>query len=254
VSEITVSDLQIMQQAGRYRRWCFDQVSPWVGRRVLEIGAGIGNQTEFLLGSEVVVCVELCREAAAVLRGRYAGQPRVVVFEGDICSESARSLAEHACDTAICFNVLEHIEDDVEGLRNIARILVPGARLLLMVPALPAIFGTVDRSLGHWRRYLPSTLRAALEKAGYRLERLWWMNLPGILGWFVNNRILRRKEESMGQILLFDRLLVPVTRFFESLVHPPVGLSLIAIAQSGRSDEVCSTDSLAGPTRSPAAP
>lgn len=225
-----------MQRAVRYRRWCFDQVSPWVGRRVLEIGAGIGNQTEFLLDAEIVVCVELCEQAAAVLRGRYAGHPHVIVFEGDIVSQSAQSLAVHACDTAICFNVLEHIEDDVEGLRSIARILVPGGRLLLMVPALPVIYGSVDRSLGHYRRYLPSTLRAALDRAGYRLQRLWWMNLPGVFGWFLNNRILHRNEESPGQILVFDRFVVPIARFVESIVRPPVGLSLIAIAQSGGPD------------------
>lgn len=232
MSEITVSDLQIMQRAVHYRRWCFEQVTPFLGKRVLEIGAGIGNQTEFLAHAEVVVCVEPCSEATAVLRESYAGDPRVVVFEGDICSEAARSLAVHACDTAICFNVLEHIADERAALANIAHILAPGARLLLMVPALPVLFGTVDRAVGHHRRYLPSTLRAALERAGYRVQRLWWMNLPGIAGWFLNNRVLKRHEESASQILFYDRFVVPATRFLESLIHPPIGLSLMAVAES----------------------
>ncbi len=237
MSEIAVSDLQMMRRAVHYRRWCFDQIARFVGPRVLEIGAGIGNQTEFLLESEMVVCVELYPEAAAVLRQRYAGHRQVVVFEGDICDPSARALTAYACDTAICFNVLEHIEDDAAALGNIARILAPGGRLLLMVPALPALFGSLDRALGHRRRYLPTTLRAALEMAGYRLERLWWTNLPGIVGWFLNNRILRRREESLGQILVYDRLVVPIVRLFESFVHPPVGLSLMAVARTPSAPE-----------------
>jgi SAM-dependent methyltransferase len=232
MSDITVSDLEIMSSAVNYRGWLFEQVAAYRGRRVLEVGAGIGNYTVFLADAEQVVSVDVHAGALAVLRGKYAGDPRVAIHQADIADPSCRALASYRCDSAICFNVLEHVEDHVGALRNVAAILVPGGRLLLIVPALPFIYGTVDRSLCHYRRYTPASLRAALGAAGYTVERLWWMNFPGIFGWFLNNRVLRRREESAAQIQFYDRFIVPWLRRVESVLRPPVGLSLVCVART----------------------
>jgi SAM-dependent methyltransferase len=232
MSDITVSDLEMMSSAVNYRRWLFDQVAAYRGRRVLEVGAGIGNYTDFLADAEQVVSIDIHAGALEVLRGKYAGDPRVAIHQADIADPACRSLASYGCDSAICFNVLEHVEDHVGALRNVASILVPGGRLLLIVPALPFIYGTVDRSLCHYRRYTPASLRSALGAAGYAAERVWWMNFPGIFGWFLNNRILKRREESAAQIRFYDRCIVPWLRRVESLVRPPVGLSLVCSART----------------------
>ncbi|MCL4395175.1 MAG: class I SAM-dependent methyltransferase [Chloroflexi bacterium] len=228
--DITVSDLDIMNGAVNYRRWLFSQVSSFVGRRVFEIGSGIGNYTEFLLDRELVVCLEIHAAAAARLRARFADQPGIRIYDGDIADPRLRRLAEHRCDTAICFNVLEHVADDVGALENIAAILVPGGRVLLIVPAVPAIMGTVDESLGHYRRYTPRTLRAVFRAANYQVESLRYMNLPGILGWWLNNRVLHRVEESAHQIRFYDRAIVPWVAAVERVLPPQIGLSLVCIA------------------------
>jgi len=233
--DATVSDLEKMSGATNYNRWLLEQVAAEIGRRILEVGAGIGNATGALLPqAELGVAVEPNAAAAARLRRQYRQHAKLLVVEADICDPALRALASHRCDTAICFNVLEHIGDDVAALRNIARILVPGGRLLLIVPALPVIFGTIDRLVGHHRRYLPKTLKMSLQAADYRIERMSWMNFFGVLPWLVNNRILRRKEESTAQIGVFDRYIVPVVRRLERLVRPPVGLSLVAVASTRR--------------------
>lgn len=230
--DITVSDLEIMKVAVNYRRWLFEHVAPYVGHRILEIGAGIGNYTELLLESELVVCVEIHPEAAALLEAKFESNPRVLIYQGDIVDPALRSLRKYQCDTAICLNVLEHIGDDVGALKNIAQILIPGGHLLLIVPALHIIFGSVDRSLGHYRRYTISSLRSSLDQAGYQIEHISWMNLPGIFGWLLNGHILRRKEESREQIMFYDRVVVPWLRVFESIVRPPIGLSLVCVAKT----------------------
>jgi SAM-dependent methyltransferase len=233
--DITVSDLNIMTNAVNYRRWLFNQVAPYVGRRVFEIGAGIGNYTEFMLDRDCVVCLEIHADAAARLRERFASNPRIRIYQGDIADASLRSLSAHQCDTAICFNVLEHVQDDVGALENIGHILVPGGRLLLIVPAIPAIMGTVDASLGHRRRYTPATLRSAFAAAGYTIEHLAYMNWLGILGWFWNNRVIKRVEESPAQIVFYDRFVVPWLSALERVVPPPIGLSLVCVGvHSGR--------------------
>lgn len=232
--DITVSDLNIMKGAIRYRRWLFGQVEPTVGQRILEIGAGIGNYTEFIDDREKVVCLELHPDAYTHLKKRFLGAPNVELLQGDIADPGIRSLKVHRFDTAICFNVLEHIEDDVLALKNIWHTLDGAGRLLLIVPAVPEIFGSVDRSLGHHRRYTRRTLRAALGDGGFQIEKLHYMNSLGILGWLLNNRIIKRQEESPAQISLYSRFVVPWLSTLESLVRPPLGLSLVCIAKKWR--------------------
>ncbi len=228
--DITVSDLEIMSKAVNYRRWLFGQVSPYLGRRVFEIGAGIGNYTEYLLDRELVVALEIHAAAAARLRERFGALPNVRIYQGDMTDTGLRALAEHRCDSALCFNVLEHIEHDALALENVRHVLAPGGRLLLIVPALPFIMGTVDQSLGHYRRYTRRSLGAVVAGAGFTIERSFYMNFPGIFGWLWNNRIVRRKEESKGQIGVFDRFIVPWLSPLERVISPPIGLSVVCVA------------------------
>jgi hypothetical protein len=63
------------------------------------------------------------------------------------------------------------------------------------------------------------------------LIKIEFMNSIGILGWFLNNRILRRREESVSQVALYDRFFVPLIRRIEKIITPPFGLSIVAIAR-----------------------
>lgn len=230
-SDMTVPDLEIMSTAHNYRRWLFEQISPYIGQRILEIGAGIGNYTEFLMDRELVVCLDVHPKAISLLGERFRGEHHIMIYQGDVSAPDVGFLSRHCCDTCLCLNVLEHIRDDTAALRNLASILLPGSLLLLIVPALPCLFGTVDRSLGHYRRYQPSSLRSVLLSAGYRVERMWWLNSPGVLAWFLNNRVLRRTQESPTQIMLYDRIIVPWLRVIEGVMRPPIGLSLVCVAK-----------------------
>src|SRR6185436_9726599 len=94
------------------------------------------------------------------------------------------ALVGERCDTAVCLNVLEHIADDRGSLASIHRLLEPGGRLVLLVPAIPAIFGTLDDKLGHFRRYTPRHLRERYAEAGFQMRHIEYFNLAGIAGWW----------------------------------------------------------------------
>ncbi len=153
------------------------------------------------------------------------------IHQGDITAISVPELAQYRCDTGLCFNVLEHVEDHVGALTNIRQVLVRGGRLLLIVPAMPIIMGTVDQSLGHFRRYTPALLREVFTQSGYHIEQLYYMNFVGVLGWFWNNRVIKRAEESSGQIAFYDKYLVPWLVGLEKIIPPPIGLSLVCVAK-----------------------
>lgn len=225
---VGAATLERLAAAPRYNRWMYERISPWVGRRVLEIGAGIGNMSAFLVDRDRVVLTDSEPSYLGRLRERFADRPEVAVAELRLPTVDPRLSAERF-DTVIGLNVLEHIEDDAAALRALHGLLEPRGRLVLLVPSLRALYGTLDEALGHFRRYAPAELRAKLAAAGFRVRHLEYFNLAGIPGWWLTGRVLRRRVISPAALRCYE-LLVPVFRL-ERLLPWRVGQSLIAIGE-----------------------
>jgi SAM-dependent methyltransferase len=130
-------------------------------------------------------------------------------------------------DTVVCLNVVEHIQEDVLALRNILQSLEEGGRAIILVPCGPKLYGTLDDVLGHMRRYTEPGLVTAAEQSGFHVERVLKFNKAGVLGWWLNGRVLRKKTFDLGQIRMLN-FLTPVFRLLEPVLPLPP-LSLIAI-------------------------
>jgi SAM-dependent methyltransferase len=218
--------------APNYNAWLGKRLRLHLGKRVLEVGAGIGTITrEILPGRELVVALEAEEAYAVRLAEAFRGEPRVRTLHSAVEDTDWLALGQEKLDSVVLSNVLEHLEDDAAAIRNFRRVLQAGGTLVMLVPALPAIFGTLDEAVGHHRRYMPSSLRTVLEGNGFHLERLEWMNLLGIPGWFLNSRVLRRRVVPAGQLRIYDRL-APLLARVESMVRLPVGMSLLAVARA----------------------
>lgn len=227
----TLADQQRMTRAKNYFAWQAALALPHLGHRVLEIGCGIGNFTELLLDRELVVALEIEPACVQAFENRFRNRPNLIPVVRDAASNLA-DLAPHRLDSCVCLNVLEHIEDDVQTLRNIAAILTPGGAIVLIVPAFPALTGPIDRNLGHYRRYTQASLRGLAHAGGLKVREMQYLNLPGFFAWWLNAHILRREAQSESQIEIFDRAIVPVVRGMESLLPPPFGQSLFAVLES----------------------
>jgi SAM-dependent methyltransferase len=222
VPQALAHDLQAMAGARAYNEWLIDRARPWIRGRVLDVGAGIGTHTTQLLPlADEVVAVEPDPQFARMLRERVNG---VRIVEGDA------GAVEGPFDAIACFNVLEHIEDDVATLRRLAELLGHDGTLLLLVPAHRRLFGPIDTAFGHYRRYGKAELDGKLRAAGLRPEVLRHVNPVGALGWLAQARIRKRKRMSYRGLDLYDRL-VPALRLLDR-VPLPVGLSLWAVAKT----------------------
>jgi SAM-dependent methyltransferase len=217
-----------MQKVSRYNRWMWQQLEAYVGRRVLEVGAGVGNMTRFLIGREQVVATDLDPKYLRILHHLFDEYPHVTVGPFDLNGGTPPGGIEKL-DTVVCLNVLEHIDDDGRALSGFYDLLEPGGRLVLLVPALAALYGSLDRALDHFRRYERADLLDKLARAGFTVEKTWFFNVLGVFGWYLNSRVLRRTTFPPLQLALYDRL-VPLFRL-ESKFRLPFGMSLIAIAQ-----------------------
>jgi SAM-dependent methyltransferase len=212
-----------MEGADAYNTWLFERARPHLGRRVLDAGAGIGTFTELAAQGREVVAVEPDPEQLVILRERFEGRADVRVVEGTIENVSGEF------DSIICLNVLEHIADDRGALRRFHDLLAPGGTLLLLVPAHPSLYGGIDRTVEHQRRYTKDGLRQRLLEAGFAAAELRLVNPLGALGWFVSSRVLKRDHVPEGPLKLYDKL-VPALRVLDK-VDVGVGLSVWAVAR-----------------------
>ncbi len=217
--------------APNYNAWLGRRFAEHAGQRVLEIGAGIGTITSLLArGREKVVALEVDDFYVQRLKNRFRDQPSVVPYKSDVALADWERLKRERFDSIVLSNVLEHIEDDAGAVRRFAQILSPGGKLIILVPALPLLFGAMDEAVGHFRRYTMPALRDVLEANGFDVHRLEWMNLVGIPGWLVNSRLLRRRAMPPLQLRLYDQV-APLLAAAESKVKLPVGMSLFCVAQ-----------------------
>jgi SAM-dependent methyltransferase len=223
--------LDIFLRTPRLNAWIFDRLKPWLGRRVAEVGSGLGTITELMLDREHVLATEIEEAFLDRLRARFAGNANVAVARLDLEDVPVEELRRHRLDSIVCVNVLEHVKDDRGALERLRDSVVPGGRLLLYVPALSWLYGSLDRGLQHHRRYSRPALEEALAASGWRILHLSWMNVMGIPGWFLNSRVLRRKLLPVKQVSLYDRL-TPLFRLEERL-KPPIGMSLVVAAERG---------------------
>ena len=220
--------LERMGKLSRYNDWIWQAIAPYVGNRVLEVGAGIGNMTRVLYGRDLIVAADLELPYLHILRNRFSRNPTIEVERLDLNSDECLALKRHEFDTVVCLNVLEHIEDHEGALQRLYEVLVPGGRLALFVPADQKLFGTIDTQVGHFRRYSREELQRIIEAAGFVTEKLTYQNVFGRFGWWLNGRVLKRTHLPAGQSRIFD-LAVPILRRIEP-ENPRNGLSLIAIA------------------------
>lgn len=222
--------LEVLADAPRYNAWMYEAIAPFLGRRILEVGSGIGTMSELMLsaGPERMVLTDLDPWYRSRLARRFANSPVVRIDELKLPDPTAAArLRDERLDTIVALNVVEHIEDDVGALASMRGLLGPAGRVVVLVPALARLYGTLDVELGHFRRYGRRRLRQVFAEAGLQVGELRWFNRVGTLGWWLNGQVRRRRRIERAETRLFDAM-VPILRF-ERFLPLPFGQSLIAV-------------------------
>ena len=217
-----------------YYRWIADTITPWLGKRTMEVGAGPGFLTHHMSGFEYYLITETWEPFLAELRRLTTGRQEVEVRSFDVVDLVGQcdQLRTLKLDSIFSTNMLEHIKDDVSVMRDMAGAVRPGGRVVNLVPAYRYLYGDADRVIGHYRRYEPDELRAKMEAAGIIVEKILTFNQAGVFSWILVNKILRRQNATNDQYALFDRM-IPLFRIWERFVPIPVGLSLIGVGRTG---------------------
>jgi len=220
--------LDRLQRAPRFTRWMADVIQPYMGDRVLEIGAGTGNMSVHLMPRAVYWTTDINPHYLDYLLTLRPTRPYMHVAYTNAAKAETYPLNQ-SFDTVVCLNVVEHVEDDVGVLRNIRDVLMDDGRAIILVPSGPGLYGTLDEVLGHCRRYTSEQLQSIAKHAGFRVVEILKFNRPGVVAWWLNGRVLRRRHFGLGQVKLLN-ILTPFFRLADAwLPFPP--LSLIAVLQ-----------------------
>jgi SAM-dependent methyltransferase len=224
-------DLDVLARATGLADWMFEELAAPARGAVAEVGPGLGTFSARLLeaGVESLLLLEPNPACIDTLRARFRGDPRVRIVAEELPEGPSLAGSPETLDFVLCQNVLEHVREDAAAVEVMARALRPGGRLAVLVPAGPKLFGQLDRTFGHERRYTRDSLRAVIEQSGLRLLDLRPFNLLGIPGWWVKNRT---GASTLGtRSLAVYEAVLPIWRPLERRLRPPWGLSLIAHAE-----------------------
>lgn len=228
-TELQSEVLEDLEEAVNYREWLCALTAPWLGEDPIEVGSGLGAYAQSWLesGVESLTVTEADPGRLQALRERFTDEERISVR-----GLSVPITEEGAYSAVVAVNVLEHIEDDVEGLRGMRRLVRSGGNLVVLVPAVPSAMSSFDRAIGHHRRYRRARLRRAAEAAGLEVVECYYLNSVGLLGWYVMVKLLGRRPQAGFVLSTYDRVVVPALRAVEERVRPPVGQSLLLVART----------------------
>jgi hypothetical protein len=233
----TGRELEAMSEASNYHRWILEIFAPYLGRHLVEVGAGLGSFSELILRQHVCKTLSLVEPSNSMFE-RLAAHIRqldtsasVDTYHSTFVEVADLLKTRHAPDSIIYVNVLEHIADDEDELNFVQRTLSERGRVFLFVPALTWLFGNFDTRVGHFRRYSKPDLEGKLARSGFKILRSTYFDFPGIVPWWFKYRLMKSDTMEPGAVKFYDRFIVPTVRRIESKVTMPIGKNIIAIAE-----------------------
>ena len=230
--DIGAITLRRMATLAPYNRWLHERFEHFLGKRILEVGSGVGNQTHFFVNErERVIASDIEPHYLRELTSRFSSkrQVRIASFHFPLSETDRVDLNDERIDTIVCMNVLEHIDDHASTLRDFAKVLQPDGHLVLLVPAMKSLYGTLDENLHHFRRYSQDELAQVVTGAGFTIETIRFLNRPAVPGWWLSSRILKRRVMPKSQLKAF-KWVMPLLKL-EEKTAPSFGLSLLVLAR-----------------------
>ena len=202
--------------------------------KTLDLGCGYGHLSmELARRGYPVTAVDISPAMIESLRARVHGLP---LRAETMAAEEIGRLGDGPFMNIVSLDVLEHISEDVGLLRDLFNLLHPGGRLILVVPAVPWLFGRRDIMLGHHRRYSRADLRRKILSAGFAMEHLRFWNATALIPYFFFEKVLRREISDAPRTdpgkawRLVGAAMAGLLRL-ENRVAMPLGLSLFAVAR-----------------------
>jgi 2-polyprenyl-3-methyl-5-hydroxy-6-metoxy-1,4-benzoquinol methylase len=224
-------NLRAIAEADKFNEWMYQQVVPHCKGRILEIGSGIGNISYFFDRDGMDIDLSDIREQyRSYLKKSFEKR---AVLDMDIVADGFVEMHGDKLgtyDAVFALNVVEHIKDDKLAIMNMIKLLKPGGKIIILVPAYQWLYNGFDVALEHFKRYTKSRLLGIFPTTGAKLIRSWYFNFAGIFGWFLVGSVMKKKLIPESNMKLYN-VLTPIFKIADKVVLNKMGLSVIAVYQ-----------------------
>jgi len=226
-------NLKILRKADNFSNWMFSQIKPFLKGTILELGSGIGTYSKLVIDNfpnNKIILSDIDKKYVKYLNDKFA-QLNVSIFKLDITNRNDFRNLNCTVDSIFVLNVLEHVEDDVQVLKNCYSILNHGGKLIILVPAHKFLFNCIDKTVGHYRRYTKKEMIGKVSQTKFKVKQLFYFNFLSIFGWYWNGSILKKEILNESALGLLNKL-VPILSFFEKyILRKKLGMSLVVVLE-----------------------
>lgn len=227
-----LNTLNAIRVADSFNLWTYETIAPYCTGKILEVGSGVGNISQFFIKNNDDIYVSDIRANYRQSLSSQFDLPAYKVLDLDIVHNDfdnhyASLLGQF--DSIFCLNVVEHIKNDAQAVENMIKLLKPEGKLVVLVPAYQWLYNDFDIALEHYKRYTINTLSTIMLDKG-RLIKRFYFNSVGILGWYVSGKLMKNKTIPVGQMKVYNKL-VPIVKAIDWLLGRKIGLSVICIIQ-----------------------
>ncbi len=224
-------NLRAIAEADKFNEWMYLQVVPHCEGKILEIGSGIGNISYFFdRDGKDIDLSDIREQYRSYLKKSFEKR---AVLDMDIVADGFIDLHGDKLgtyDAVFALNVVEHIKDDKLAIENMIKLLKPGGKIIILVPAYQWLYNGFDVALEHFKRYTKSRLLGIFPTRGVKLIRSWYFNFAGIFGWFLVGSVMKKKLIPESNMKLYN-VLTPIFKIADKVVLNKMGLSVIAVYQ-----------------------
>lgn len=223
--------------ANNYNQWVLSKFQKYISGNILEVGTGKGVFKKWIKPTDSFVSIDIDK---VIIDNAKRKDPNGIYFQADIAEKSVIILLKnYHFQTVLCFNVLEHIEEDDKAIENMLKLLDKNGNLLLFVPAFPILFNNKDKLAGHLRRYSKNSLRNKLRlHNNIEITKIEYFNPIGAIGYLANKFVKHRSLNNKSirfQTKIFDKYLVSLSKAINPITANFFGQSLVCVIQKKKS-------------------
>lgn len=221
-----VDNLEVMAEAVNYNSYLVTLISRFAHKDgvTVDFGAGSGTFAKILknLGYKII-----CIEPDGFLSEEVKKDGIPVLPHIGLLKEKVSSIYS--------LNVLEHIEDDVSAISSLYESLMPEGVVTIYVPAFQILYTSMDRKVGHFRRYRRRDLTNKMQNAGFEIISAQYVDSLGFIAAIIYKLIGNRNGEiSKKSIIVYDKIIFPISKMLDKLIFNRFGKNIVVYARKSR--------------------
>jgi SAM-dependent methyltransferase len=227
--------LNVISAADNFNEWMFKTIRPYCSGKILEVGSGVGNISNYFLNNDYEIFLTDIRDNYCdILTSKFNNKSNLLGVQNIdlVANDFENKYPQHIgqFDTVFALNVVEHIENDQLAIANCKKLLKSGGTLIILVPAYQALYNQFDKELFHYKRYVRKEVIQLFSENKIEVKKSFYFNALGIAGWFVSGKLAKNRTIPSSQMGFYNKI-VFIAKMIDFVLFKKIGLSTIVVGK-----------------------